>query len=89
METYMNIPEKISTIVCKTLTIDQIDIDKDLFESGLIDSLSLIQLMMELEEGFEITISPEELDVEDYRSVRTMSKMITRLNLSSLLKSYG
>jgi len=89
MNTDKNISEKISTIVSKALTIGQVDIDKDLFESGLLDSLSLIQLMMELEEGFEITIPPEELDVDDYRTVRTISKMITRLTPSTSLKNYG
>jgi len=85
----LNVSEKISTIVSKALTIEKVDIDKDLFESGLLDSLSLIQLMVELEEGFAITITPEELDVEDYRTVRTMSKMIVRLTHSTSLKSYG
>lgn len=89
MESYIHISEKISTIVSKSLTIDKPDIDKDLFESGLLDSLSLIQLMMELEEGFEITITPEELDVEDYRTIRTMSQMINRLTFSDTLKSHG
>lgn len=89
MEKYKQVSEQVSTIVSKALTIEKIDIDKDLFESGLLDSLSLIQLMFELEEGFEITITPEELDVEDYRTIGTMSKMIIRLTYSDSLKSHG
>lgn len=89
MENYIDVSEQVTTIVSKALTIERVDIDKDLFESGLLDSLSLIQLMLELEEGFEITITPEELDVEDYRTIRTMSKMIVRLTFPDSLKSYG
>lgn len=81
--------KKTSLIVCKTLTVDQVDIDKDLFESGLLDSLTLIQLMMELEEGFEITITPEEMNVEDYKTVRAMAKMIVRIKFSTTLSNHG
>ncbi|MCC5942117.1 MAG: acyl carrier protein [Balneolaceae bacterium] len=87
MRTYTNITDTVTAIVSKALTLEQIEIDKDLFESGLLDSMSLMQLMMELEEGFEITITPEELDVEDYRTVRTMSKMIIRLTLVASLNN--
>lgn len=89
METYIDVSEKISAILSRALTIEKVDIDKDLFESGLLDSLSLIQLMIEIEEGFEITITPEELDFEDYRTIRTMSNMITRLTFSDALKNHG
>jgi len=84
METNPNMLEKISAVVKETLTIDNIGYDTDLFESGVLDSLSLIQLMMELETSFDITISPEELDVEDYRTVRNMSEMIERLTYNSI-----
>lgn len=72
--------EKTTQIVCKALTIDKIDETTDLFEEGLLDSLSLMQLMVELEEGFEINIAPEELDIDDYRSIKSISMMVERLS---------
>lgn len=75
----------ITSIVCKTLTLETIPFEKDLIDSGLLDSLSLIQLMVALEEEFNIRIEPEELDFEDYRSVKSMADMINRLSrLTSL-----
>lgn len=71
----------ITSIVCKTLTLESIEFEEDLFDSGLLDSLSMIQLMIALEEEFDIRIEPEELDFEDYRSVQSMTEMITRLSL--------
>lgn len=73
----------VASIVCKTLTIESIALRKDLIDSGLLDSLSLVQLMVALEEEFNIRIEPEELDFEDYRTVKSMTEMITRLSLQT------
>lgn len=75
----------VTSIVCKTLTIETIAFEEDMIDSGLLDSLSLVQLMVELEEEFDIRIEPEELDFEDYRSIKSMTEMITRLSLTTPL----
>ena len=72
---------KISEVVCKTLTIETISFEEDLIDSGLLDSLSLVQLMVALEDEFNIRIEPEDFDFEDYRSVKSMSEMIARVSL--------
>ena len=69
------------SIVCTTLTIEKIAFEEDLIDSGLLDSLSMVQLMVALEEEFDIRIEPEDIDFEDYRSVKSMTEMITRLSL--------
>ncbi len=82
---YMNqqtpIRMNVMSVVCKTLTLETVAFEEDLIESGVLDSLSLIQLMVALEDEFDIRIEPEEIDFEDYRSVRSMTEMITRLSL--------
>lgn len=73
----------VKSIVCKTLTLETIAFEEDLIDSGHLDSLSLIQLMVALEEEFDIRIEPEELDFEDYRSVKSMTEMINRLSCNT------
>ncbi len=89
MKSKIYVQQKISLIVCKTLTIESIDIEEDLFDMGLLDSLSLVQLMVAIEEEFEVTISPDELDLEDYKSVQAMSEMINRAALTSMFSDFG
>lgn len=89
MNTIINIHGRVSTIVRDSLTVENIEIEQDLIESGLLDSLALVQLMMALEDGFDITISPEELDIEDYRSIKTMSRMIARVSFETTLRNYA
>lgn len=83
MITPINIQERVLNIVRESLTVENIEVEQDLIESGLLDSLSLIHLIMALEDGFEITISPEELDIEDYRSVKNMAKMVARISFEN------
>lgn len=73
----------VMSVACKTLTLETIKFDEDLIDSGVLDSLSLIQLMVALEEEFDIRIEPEDMDFEDYRSVRSMTEMISRLSLTT------
>jgi D-alanine--poly(phosphoribitol) ligase subunit 2 len=69
----------ISSVVCKTLTLDKIEPHIDLMDSGLLDSLSLVMLMVALEETFHVRIEPQELDFDDFRSVTTIANLIARL----------
>lgn len=73
----------VMSIVCKTLTLKTVTFEEDLIDSGLLDSLSIVQLMVALEEEFDIRIEPEDLDFEDYRSVSSMTDMISRLSLTT------
>lgn len=75
----------VKSVICETLTLETITNEEDLIDSGLIDSLSLINLMVMLEEEFNIRIEPDDLNIEDYRSVLSISEMVLRLSLTASL----
>ena len=52
--------------------------DEDLFESGLVDSLSLVGLIYELEQQYGIKIDVLELDFEELRSLNRIADFVTR-----------
>ena len=53
--------------------------EKDLFGSHILDSLSLVMLIPDLEETFDIEITPADLLPENFESAETIYAMITRL----------
>lgn len=68
--------EKIITYIKDELSIDSIDnihIDEDLLGNGIVDSLGMIKLVVFLEKEFQVTISPEDMTVENFNSVRSIS----------------
>lgn len=53
--------------------------DKRLIDDGHLDSLSLLQLVTELEDNFEIQITPNELIPANFNSVEAIWAMVQRL----------
>jgi D-alanine--poly(phosphoribitol) ligase subunit 2 len=52
--------------------------DTDLMESGLLDSLTLVELMSSLEEQFGIHISFDEVEIDNFRSARKIVEFVNQ-----------
>jgi acyl carrier protein len=52
--------------------------EEDLLVSGVLDSLTLVQLLVDMEQHFHITIPLEELEIDDFRSAASLSRMIEK-----------
>lgn len=63
--------------VAAKLPIDEIDQDMDIFESNMISSLGLLELVAQMEKEFQIVILPEELIHENFNTVNAIRKFIS------------
>jgi acyl carrier protein len=52
--------------------------DVDLFVAGAVDSLSLVEILMRLEEEFDTQIRLDELELADFRSVAAIARFLAR-----------
>ena len=52
--------------------------DVDLFESGLLDSLSYLELLVEIESRFNISIAPSEVSKEDINTPDKFAEYVIR-----------
>ncbi|SHH37683.1 Phosphopantetheine attachment site [Clostridium collagenovorans DSM 3089] len=57
--------------------------EKRLIDEGYLDSLSILSLVTELEDGFDIEIRPVDLVPANFNSVEAMWNMIQRLQRES------
>ena len=53
--------------------------DVNLFESGILDSLKLINLILELEEGFGVSIAENDLNFDNFRSRNAICEALAEL----------
>lgn len=53
--------------------------EKALIDNGLIDSFDVVQLVMQLNEAFDIEIGAEEITPENFNSAESIWNMIQRL----------
>lgn len=69
------IESRIHRIFLEDLNLE-VDVDTDVVESGVLDSLSFVRLLLELENAFGLTMDVSELELEDFSSVRRISLMV-------------
>jgi acyl carrier protein len=50
----------------------------DLLEARLVDSVKLVDLVLEIEQRFGVTLPFEELEIEDFRTVTRLAERIAR-----------
>ena len=60
--------------------ISDTDIDADLnyFETGLLNSMFAMQLLLFVEEEFNIQVTNEDLDVTNFQSLNAVAAFVTR-----------
>jgi D-alanine--poly(phosphoribitol) ligase subunit 2 len=68
--------DQIGELVRNTLGVHPPGPDVDLIETGLIDSLSLVTLIAELETAFDVRFPLESFDVEDFRTLERMAAVV-------------
>lgn len=57
--------------------LDDIDLDEDLLGNGLVDSLGMIKLVLFLEKEFNVHIGPEDMTVENFNTIQSISKYLS------------
>ena len=61
------------------------DAKSDLIEIGLLDSLAMVDLLVQLESEFGFTVVMDELDVDDFRSVERIAAYVASCRDSIML----
>ena len=50
----------------------------DLLETGLVDSVRIVELVLEIEQRFGVNLPFEELEIDDFRTVLRLAERISR-----------
>jgi acyl carrier protein len=76
----LQIANDVAEIFSQKLHLEVCSHDSDLFESGVLDSLHLVELVFQLEQQFSVRIPLGETDLENFRSIESIVLMLTRKN---------
>jgi methoxymalonate biosynthesis acyl carrier protein len=63
--------------------------EADLLDTGLVDSIGLVELVLHLEDRFSISLPIEALEIDDLRSINSIADLITRISSISLARAVG
>jgi methoxymalonate biosynthesis acyl carrier protein len=75
-----NLQQRIHAIFNERLQVQMPPVDLDLFETGLIDSLVFVDLLLALEEEFSMEIALDRVNLDDFRSVTRIADFISLQN---------
>jgi acyl carrier protein len=70
---------EIASLLFHNLSVEVSSVHDDLIESGLLDSLKIVELLVELESRFVLKIPFEDLELDSFRSVASIACLIANL----------
>lgn len=70
--------EKIAKIIEELNSIIIDDYDKDLLASGMIDSFDIVNLVVEIEDAFDMEIDVELVTPENFKSINAIAEMLEK-----------
>lgn len=68
--------EQVTDVFLRSLNLDVPSPDTDLFETGLLDSLAFVELLLAIENDFGVTTSVEDLEVDNFRSIARIAEFV-------------
>ena len=68
--------DQIIQLFAEKLNVEVPAADTDLIESGLLDSLRLVELLLEIEASLGCRIPVDEIDLDDLRSVSRIARLV-------------
>lgn len=73
--------EKVIEIIERVTDFKELsnNLEIDLIENEILDSLAFIELMTELEEEFDIEIQPTQVSPDTWRSVKTIIELVKKM----------
>jgi len=67
---------RLGIMLAETVHVEAPSPETDLLDSGILDSLQLVELLLRLEEEFGFRIAIESLELEDLRTLRRLAALV-------------
>jgi methoxymalonate biosynthesis acyl carrier protein len=68
--------QQISTLLSEKLHLQVPSLDTDLIETGLVDSLTFVEFLAQLEQEFDVHVSLEDLELDHFRTVTRIAGFV-------------
>jgi acyl carrier protein len=78
----MNVQDQLREFIVAQFMYEQnnkaLELDDDLLNQGIVDSMGILQVVNFMEEKFGVRISDEEITPENFRSLRVLSELVAQ-----------
>jgi methoxymalonate biosynthesis acyl carrier protein len=74
------VKEQVTSFILNSINVANLTEDDHLFESGIVNSLFAVQLMTFIEKTFQIEVGIDDLDIENFKSIRATAAFVVKKN---------
>ena len=74
------IKEAVARFIFHSTNLTDLQEDDHLFETGIFNSLFAVQLMTFIEKAFQIEVGPDDLDIENFKSINATTAFVLKKN---------
>ncbi len=71
-----DVKETLKRFLLRSINLPDVADDEDLFETGMVNSLFAVQLTTFIEKTFRIEIEPDDLNIDNFRSLRAATDFV-------------
>jgi D-alanine--poly(phosphoribitol) ligase subunit 2 len=79
-----NLQTEIALLLMENLKAEIPSVHEDLIETGLLDSLKIVELLVALEQRFAIRIPLSELEIDSFRSLETITNFVAKMKAKEM-----
>lgn len=77
-EVVQSVEEIITRFILDSINIADLEGDDNLFELGIVNSLFAVQLMTFIEKTFDIEVTMDDLDIENFKSINATTLFVMK-----------
>jgi len=75
-----NLESQLVRLFAEKLNVEVPSVETDLIDTGLVDSLAFVEFLAQLEAGFGIHVSLEDLEIDRFRTISRIARFIATKN---------
>jgi methoxymalonate biosynthesis acyl carrier protein len=84
-----NLEDQLRRLFAEKLNVTVPSVETDLIETGLVDSLTFVEFLAQLEAGFGVQVSLEDLEIDRFRTISSIARFIATKNAQPLPSNHG
>jgi acyl carrier protein len=75
-----NLENQLIRLFAEKLHVEVPSVETDLIDTGLVDSLTFVEFLAQLEAGFGVQVSLEDLEIDRFRTISRIARFIATKN---------
>ena len=75
---YLHIQAQLTALFTERLHVEVPSFETDLLETGILDSLKFVELLLQIEQQFQVQIVAVDLEIESFRSIEKIASVVLR-----------